>query len=442
MTSMEGIALELLLLLFLILVNGLFSMSEFAVVSARKSRLQELAEDGHERARAALDLAEHPDRFLATIQIGMTLIGTLAGAVGGATLARRRADWLSALPALAPYAEAVSFTLVVLLLTFLTLVLGELVPKQLALHAPERLAMALSGPMRRLAGLASPLVRILAGSSGFIVRLIGVRPVAEPPVTEDEIKVLIEQGTQAGVFEEAEQEMVEGVFRLGEQRVGALMTPRPDVDWIDLEENPAVIHDQILNSHRTRLPVAQGDLDRVVGILHTKDLLSQGFSCRPPDLRKILHPPLFMPESSEALQALEKFKAARVHFAIVTDEFGSVAGVISSIDILEAIVGELPARGEPDEPEILRREDGSWLMGGTLSIEEMEDLLELDGLPEEEEGSFQTVGGFVMARLGEVPHVGDSLEWGGFHFEVIDMDGRRVDKVLVTPAPPEEQSAT
>jgi putative hemolysin len=436
---MEGIALEIIILLFLILLNGLFSMSEFAIVSARKSRLQELVEDGDERARIAFDLADHPDRFLATIQVGITLIGTLAGAIGGATLARRLAAGLAALPALAPYAEAVSFSLVVLVLTFLTLVLGELVPKQLALHSSERLALALAGPLRSLSNLASPLVRILAGSSNFIVRLLGIRPAAEPPVTEDEIKVLMEQGTQAGVFEEAEQEMVEGVFRLGEQRVGALMTPRPDVDWLDLDEPAAVLHDQILNSHRTRFPVAQGDLDNVLGILHTKDLLAHGFSCDPPRLRKLLRPPLFIPEGAEALQALEQFKAARVHFAIVTDEFGGVAGLITSIDILEAIVGELPARGEPDEPEIVLREDGSLLMGGALSIEEMEDRLELDSLPEEE-GSFQTVGGFVMTRLGEVPRPGDRFDWGGFRFEVMDMDGRRVDKVLVTPLPPETKS--
>jgi putative hemolysin len=437
---MEGIILEILILLILILLNGLFSMSEFAVVSSRKSRLQELAEDGNKRARTALELAEQPDRFLATIQIGITLIGTLAGAVGGATLAHRLAALLAAAPLIAPYAEPIAFTLVVLVLTFLTLVFGELVPKQLALHSAERLALALSETMRGLSNLASPLVRLLTGSSNFIIRMIGLQPSVEPPVTEDEIKVLIEQGRQAGVFEMAEQEMVEGVFRLGEQRVGALMTPRPDVDWLDLDEPPDVLHDQILNSHRTRFPVAQGDLDNVLGILHTKDLLAHGFSCVPEELRKLIRPPLFIPESAEALQALEQFKEARVHFAIVTDEFGGVAGLITSTDILEAIVGELPARGEPDEPEAVRREDGTWLMGGALSIEEMEDHLEVDELVGEEEGPFQTVGGFVMTHLGEVPRPGDRFEWGGFRFEVLDMDGRRVDKVLVTPLPAEAQS--
>jgi putative hemolysin len=437
---MNGIGLEIILLLFLILLNGLFSLSEFAVVSARRSRLQQLVEDGDQRARAALDLADHPDRFLATVQIGITLIGTLAGAVGGATLARSLAAWIAAVLPLAPYADAIAFTLVVLVLTFLTLVLGELVPKQLALNSADRLAVALAGSMQGLARLASPLVNILAGSSNFIVRLIGLRPTEEPPVTEDEIKVLIEQGTEAGVFEEAEQEMVEGVFRLGGQRVGALMTPRPDVDWIDLDEPPGVIHDQILNSHRSRFPVAQGDLDGVLGILRVKDLLAHDFSCEPQDIRKLLRTPLFIPESAEALQALERFKENRERFAVVTDEFGSVAGVISSTDILEAIVGELPARGEPDEPEVVRRSDGSWLMEGALSIEEMQDHLELDRLPEEEEGMFQTVGGFMITRLGEVPQAGDHFDWGGYRFEVVDMDGRRVDKVLVTPLPPETKN--
>jgi putative hemolysin len=435
----EAVALELIVLFFLILLNGLFSMSEMAVVSARKSRLQPLAESGNERAKAALDLSEHPDRFLATVQIGITLVGTLAGAVSGATLAREFSAWLSAVPPLAPYADAVAFTLVVLAVTFCTLVVGELVPKQLALHSAERLAVLVAPPMNALSRIAAPLVRLLTGASNLLVRLVGIRPSREPPVTEDEIKVLIEQGTQAGVFEEAEQEMVEGVFRLGEQRVGSLMTPRPDVDWIDLDESAEAIHDQILNSHRTRFPVAQGDLDNVLGILRAKDLLAQGFRCEPPDLRKVLRTALFIPESAGALQALEQFKEARVQFAIVTDEFGGVAGVVTSTDILEAIVGELPARGEPDEPEAIRRADGSWLMGGALSIEEMQDHLELDKLPEEEEGAFQTVGGFVMTRLGEVPQTGDYFDWGGFRFEVMDMDGRRVDKVLVTPLPPPEK---
>jgi putative hemolysin len=437
---MEGFVLEIIFLLFLILLNGIFAMSEFAMVSARKSRLQPLADNGNERARIALELADHPDRFLATIQIGITLIGTLAGAIGGAALARPFAEWLATIPLLVPFSDAIALTLVVLTLTFLTLVFGELVPKQLALHSSERLAILLATPMRALSNLASPLVRILSGSSNLIVRMLGIRPSTEPPVTEDEIKGLIEQGTQAGVFEEAEQEMVEGVFRMGGQKVGALMTPRPDIDWIDLDEPAGVIHDQIINSHRTRFPVAQGDLDNVLGILHTKELLAQGFSCEPPDLRKLLRTPLYIPESAEALQALEQFKGTGEHYALVTDEFGSIAGVITSIDILEAIVGDLPAKGEPGEPEVMLREDGTWLMGGALSIDEMKDKLEIDHLPDEEEGSFQTLGGFVMVRLGEVPQAGDHFEWGGFRFEVMDMDGRRVDKVLATPLPPEEKN--
>ncbi len=437
---MQNFALEIILLFFLILLNGFFAMSEMALVSARKSRLEPLAEGGNERARAALELSGRPDQFLAAVQIGITLVGTLVGAIGGATLAHSLAAVLAAFAPLAPYAEGASFVLVVLLLTFFTLVLGELVPKQLALHSAERLAIAIAIPIRALSRLMRPLVSLLSGSSNLILRLLGVHPSAEPPVTEDEIKGLLEQGTQAGVFEEAEQEMVEGVFRLGGQRVGALMTPRPDIDWIDLDEPEGTIHDQILGSHRTRFPVAQGELDNVLGILHTKDLLAHGFTCDPPDIRKLLRPPVFIPESAEALQALEQFKGTGEHFALVTDEYGTIAGVISPTDILEAIVGDLPPKGETAEREVIRRDDGTWLMAGTLSVEEMKDLLELDSLPEAEEGSYQTVGGFVMTRMGEVPHAGDRFESGGFRFEVMDMDGRRVDKVLVTPLPSAEES--
>jgi putative hemolysin len=439
---MQNFALEIIILFFLILLNGFFAMAEMALISVRKSRLEPLSDSGNDRARTALDLSSRPDQFLAAIQIGITLVGTLAGAIGGATIAHELAAVLATIAPLAPYAQGASFVLVVLLLTFFTIVFGELVPKQLALHSSERLAMAIAVPIRTLARLMRPLVNLLSGSSNLVLRLIGIRPSTEPPVTEDEIKVLLEQGTQAGVFEEAEQEMVEGVFRLGGQRVGALMTPRPDIDWIDIDEPATAIHDQILNSHRTRFPVSQSELDRVLGILHTKDLLAQGFTCEPPDIRKLLRPPLFIPESAEALQALEQFKRMGDRFALVTDEYGSVAGLISSTDILKAIVGDLPAKGEKAEPEVIRREDGTWLMGGTLSIEEMKDLLELDALPEAEAGSFQTVGGFVMARMGKIPHAGDSFESGGFRFEVMDMDGRRVDKVLVTPLPPEKEDET
>jgi putative hemolysin len=439
---MASFVLEIIILFFLILLNGFFAMSEMALISARKSRLEPLAESGNERARTALELSGRPDQFLAAIQIGITLVGTLAGAIGGATIAHQLAAVLDKIPLLAPYAEGVSFTLIVLLLTFFTLVLGELVPKQLALHSAERLAVAIAVPIHGLSRLMRPLINLISGSSNLTLRLLGVRPSTEPPVTEDEIKGLLEQGTQAGVFEEAEQEMVEGVFRLGEQRVGALMTPRPDIDWIDLDEPASAIHDQILNRHRTRFPVSQGELDHLLGILHTKDLLAHGFSCDPPDLRKLLRPPLFIPESAEALQALEQFKRMGDRFALVTDEYGSIAGVISSTDILKAIVGDLPPKGEKAEPEVIRREDGTWLMGGKLSIEEMKDLLEFDTLPEEEEGSFQTVGGFVMARMGDIPSTGDRFTWGGFRFEVVDMDGRRVDKVLVTPLPPEKEDET
>jgi putative hemolysin len=434
---MDSLLLEIGILIFLILLNGFFVLSEIALISARKSRLQHLAEEGNPRARLALDLASRPDQFLAAVQVGVTLIGILVGALSSATIAHRVAGALAASPVLAPYAESLSVAAVVILLTFFSVVLGELVPKQLALHASERLAMTLAGPMRILARLTSPLVRFLSGSANLAIRLLGIRPGQEAPVTPEEIKVLVEQGTQSGAIEEAEQDMVEGVFRLGEQRAGALMTPRPDVDWLDLDDSADAIRDQILHSHRTRFPVAQGDLDNLLGMLHSKDLLADGFCCDSSALRKVLRPAVFIPESTEALKVLEQFKRTGEHFAVVTDEFGSVAGVITSTDILETIVGDLPAAGEPDEPEVTLREDGTWLLGGALSVEEMKDLLELNELPDEDEASFQTVGGFVMSRLGEIPRTGNHFEWGGYRFEVVDMDGRRVDKVLVTKLPPE-----
>jgi putative hemolysin len=432
---MDSLVLEVGFLLFLILLNGFFALAEFTLISARKSRLQSLADDGNRRAKTALEIASRPDRFLAAVQVGVTLIGILSGAFSGATVAHRLSAALAGIPGFAPWADTVSVTVVVILLTFFSLVLGELVPKQLALHSPDRLVLGLAGPMRFIVRFTAPLVRILSGTSNLILRLLGVKPSTRPSVTPEEIKVLLEQGTQSGEIEEAEQDMVEGVFRLGEQRAGALMTPRPDVDWIDLEDPPEAIRDHILHSHRTRFPVAQGDLDNVAGILHTKDLLANGFQCDAPELRKHLRPALFIPESMEALQVLEQFKRKGEHFAVVTDEFGSVAGVISNTDILEAIVGDLPAAGEPVELEVVQREDGSWLLGGALSVEELKDLLDLDSLPDEEEGGFQTVGGFMMSRLGEIPEVGDHFEWDGYQFEVVDMDGRRVDKVLVTKQP-------
>jgi putative hemolysin len=433
--------LEILLLLFLILINALFAMAEFAIISSRKSKLQQMVDEGNAEAARALEMALHPDRILATIQVGITLIGSFAGAIGGATLARELAATLATFPLLADYAGVASVTLVALGIAVVTLLLGELVPKQLALHNPERIAMSAAGPLRALTTLVSPVVRLLTGSSQLVIRLLGVSPSSDPPVTEDEIKVLMEQGTQAGVFEEAEQDMVESIFKLGEQRAGAVMTPRPQIDWIDIDEPAAHILQRITESRRTRFPVSQGDLDRILGILHTKDLLVQSFSGGAADIKSLLRPCLFVPESMEALSVLERFKRTGSHLALVTDEYGTITGLLTSTDILETIVGDLPSVGEPSEIEALRREDGSWLVGGKLHIEELKDLLEWNSLPEGEEGAYGTVGGFVMDRLGEIPQEGDHFEWNGYRFEVVDMDGRRVDKVIIAALPSEDSDS-
>jgi putative hemolysin len=433
--------LEILLLLFLVLVNALFAMAEFAIISSRKSKLQQMSDEGSAPASQALELARHPDRFLATIQVGITLIGSFAGAIGGATLAREMAAALTAFAPLAQYAGAVSVTVVALSIALVTLLLGELVPKQLALHNPERIAMSAVGPLRALTTLVSPVVRLLTGSSQLVIRLLGVHPSTDPPVTEDEIKVLMEQGTQAGVFEEAEQDMVESIFKLGEQRAGAIMTPRPQIDWIDIDDPAILIQKRITESRRTRFPVGQGDLDNILGILHTKDLLVQGFIGESSDLRPLLRACLFVPESMEALSVLERFKQTGSHLALVTDEYGTITGLLTSTDILETIVGDLPSVGEPTEIEAVQREDGSWLVGGKLHIEELKDLLDWSSLPEGEEGAYGTVGGFVMGRLGEIPQAGDHFEWNGYRFEVMDMDGRRVDKVMIAPLPPEQRES-
>jgi putative hemolysin len=433
---MDPMVLQIILLLLLIFLNALFAMAEFAIVSSRKSKLQQLAEAGDIRAAHALDLARHPDRFLATIQIGITLVATFTGAIGGATLAGEFAALLTAYAPIAPYAGVIAITTVALTIALVTILLGELVPKQLALHAPERIAMSAAAPMRTISWFTSPVVRLLTGCSYWIIRLMGVRPSTEPPVTEDEIRVLMEQGMQAGVFEVAEQEMVEGVFKLGQQRAGAMMTPKPQIDWIDLEEGTEAIRHHLAKSRRTRFPVATGDLDTLLGILHTKDLLNQEISCEPINIRSILRKPLFVPESMDALSVLERFKQTRSHLALVTDEFGTITGLLTSTDILEAIVGDLPSVGEAPDVDAVQREDGSWLVGGKMHIEELKDLLDWSSLPEGEEGAYDTVGGFVMEHLGDIPQEGNHFEWNGFCFEVVDMDGRRVDKVLVSLLPP------
>ncbi len=435
---MSSTYLQVLFIFLLILLGGFFAMSEMALVAARKARLQELTRQGNKRAQRALELVRTPNRFLATVQIGITLIGILTGAVGGVTIAERLADYFARYPALAAAASPLAVGIVVLVTTFLTLVLGELLPKRLALSRAESLAVAVAGPMRALAVLVAPAVWVLSASVDGLLRLFRVRPSAEPPVSEEEIKILLEQGQAAGVFEVAELEMVAQVLQLDRRRVSALMTPRPDVVWLDLEDPPEELQRQVGESGYSRFPVSRGTLDKVVGILQMKDLFARGVFapgeiCWAGDLSEALRPAVFVPETMPALEVLETFRAAASHIALVVDEYGSVQGLVTMNDVMEAIVGEVASDEETEEPEIVRRADGSYLLDGMLSVDEFKELFHLPSLPGEERANYQTLGGFVMTQMGRIPRAGDSFDWYILHIEVLDMDGHRVDKVLVTP---------
>lgn len=417
-------------------------MSEMAVVSARKVRLQQLANQGDAKARAALKLAESPNQFLSTIQIGITLIGILTGAFGGATIAEKLAVYVRLVPFLAPYSGQISFGTVVLIITYLSLIVGELVPKRLALNNPEAIAAFVAIPMRALSAFASPAVYLLSASTDMVLRVLGIRPSVEPQVTEEEIKILIEQGTEAGTFEEAEQDMVERVFRLGDRPVSYLMTPRPDIVWLDLEDSAEENRQKMVESAYSRYPVCQGGLDNVLGVIPVTDLLARSFKAEPLDLTVGLRQPVFVPESTRGLKVLEMFKQTVTHMALVVDEYGVIQGLVTLNDIMSEIVGDVPSADDHEEPQVVQREDGSWLLDGMLAVE---DFLELFGMEEwesEERGSYQTLGGFVITHLGRIPAAADHFEWQGMRVEVMDMDGNRVDKVLVVPTAAQQVDAT
>ncbi|MBD2388367.1 hemolysin family protein [Cylindrospermum sp. FACHB-282] len=430
---MSSITFEILIILVLIIANGVFSMSEMAIVSARKVRLQQLANQGDPKARAALKLAESPNHFLSIVQVGITLINILNGVFGGATIAKRLAEYVRLVPFLASYSEPIAFGVVVLLITYFSLIVGELVPKRLALNNPERTAALIAIPMRALVALASPVVYLLSASTDLVLRVLGITPSTEPQVTEEEIKILIEQGTEAGTFEEAEQDMVERVFRLGDRPVSYLMTPRPDIVWLELEDTPEENRQKIVDSAYSRYPVCQEGLDNVLGVIPVTDLLARSFRSEPLDLTVGLRQPVFVPESTRGLKVLELFKQTITHMALVVDEYGVIQGLVTLNDIMSEIVGDVPAGPGQEQPQAVQREDGSWLVDGMLPVEEFWELFALEELETEERGSYQTLGGFIITHLGRIPAAADHFEWQGMRFEVMDMDGNRVDKILVVP---------
>jgi putative hemolysin len=428
---MPSFALEILLIIILIIANGIFSGSEIAIVSARKVRLEQLAERGNRQARIALKLANNPNDFLSTVQIGITLIGILSGAVGGATLAQRLKPFLDQIPALQPYSEGISVAIIVTMITYLSLVIGELVPKRIALNSPEQIALFIASPMRFLSRLTTPLVKILGVSTDNLLNLLGIKNSDEPELTEEEIKVLIRQGAESGMFHESEHEMVERVFRLGDRPIKAMMTPRTEVVWLDilcsLEDNLQ----KVIEHNYSRFPVGRGSLDQCIGFIRIHQLLIAQLSGQKVRLEDFIQQPLYVPETTKTLNVIDQFKETGIHIALVIDEYGGIEGLVTLNDLMEAIVGDLPSLEHKDEPLIIQREDGSWLLDASLDIDDFKNLFEKDFLPSEDENIYHTLAGFVINMLGHIPQSGEYFEWDGLRLEVVDMDGTKIDKVLV-----------
>jgi putative hemolysin len=421
--------IDVLLIMALILANGLFAMSEMAIVAARKSRLEERAGQGSTSARMALHLANAPNEFLATVQIGITVVGTLASAVGGATLAEKLAVHLDAYKFIAPHGEAVALAVVVVLISYVSLILGELAPKRLALRSPERISIIVAPLMRSIAYISGPAVRFLGASTELVLRLIPARHSTEGDVTEEEIKGLIDQAVSAGTVQQAEKEMVQGVFRLGDRRVNQIMTPRTRIVWLDVTSNTEELLETIAESHYTTFPVCENSLDHVLGTVNTKDLLLTGVRTQNLEVRKNVKPAPIVPETLSAMRLIELFQETRSHMAVVIDEHGGTQGVVTLADILEAIVGDIPAHGQAAPPSAVRREDGSWLVDGIMPLIEVKEALKAPRIPEPE--GVTTVAGLVIDQLGRIPIIGDVVDLENIRFEVVDMDGSRIDKLLV-----------
>jgi putative hemolysin len=426
--------LQIAIIFFLILLNGFFAMAEMAVVSARKARLQHAANLGRDGARVALDLKRDPGRFLSTVQIGITIIGVVASVLSGATLTETLAQYLETHGGtLAKYATTISFVAVVIIISYFTLVLGELVPKRLALGRPEFIAARLSRLLQVMATIARPVERLLSGSSNLVLRIGPGRPSEPPPVTEEEITLMLREATAAGHFKAEETAIVQMVFRLGDRRVSAVMTPRTQAEWLDLEDSEEENQRKIRDSDYSRFPVVEGGAHHVVGIVAVKALLTAAMAGRPFDLRAAVKPPIYLPNTVTALRALEIFKKSGAPMALVVDEYGAFEGVVTLHDILQALVGDIAEPGGAEDAPVVKRQDGSWLVDGMVPTDEVKDLTGLASLPGEDTGEFHTLGGFLMAQMNRIPSVADHVTLDGFRFEVVAMDGRRVDRVLVVP---------
>ncbi|GIL05606.1 MAG: hypothetical protein AMXMBFR72_24820 [Betaproteobacteria bacterium] len=434
---------EILLLLVLILLNGVFAMSEIALVTARKARLQLLVDQGDRGAAAAMALNEEPTRFLSTIQVGITSIGILSGIVGEAAFAAPLTIWLVQMGAEAKMAQIAATGLVVVVVTYFSIVLGELVPKRVGQIAAETIARRVARPISWLALVAKPFVRLLSGSTDLLLRLLGVKGRGAAAVTEEEIHALIQEGSESGVIDEQERAMVRNVFRLDDRQIASLMTPRSDIVYLDLEEPFEDNLKKVLETDHSRFPVCRGGLREVLGVISARQLLMQTIRDGRPDFGKSLESPVYVPESLTGMELLENFRSSTAHMALVVDEYGEIQGMVTLQDLFEAIAGEFKTPRVEDAWAI-QRQDGSWLLDGLIPIPELKDRLGFTLVPEEELGRYNTLSGMVMLLLGRVPHTGDAVEWAGWRFEIVDMDGRRIDKVLatrVTVAAPIEEAA-
>jgi putative hemolysin len=430
---MNHVAFEIVVIFLLLLANGVFAMAEIAVVSAKKPKLRRLAEQGVGKAKAALELAESPNRFLATVQVGITLVGIFAGAFGGATLAAKLAVPMSHVTFLAPYADNIAFGIVVAVITYFSLVLGELVPKRFGLSNPEGIAMGVAKPMNWLSRAAGPLISFLSVSTEALLRLLGFKPEKEAVVSEEEVRVLMQEGLRAGSFSKVETHIVHSALELDQLSVRDLMNPRAKIIWLNVDEPHEAIWHKVIVSGHSHFPVYEGNRDQVVGMVTVKSIyahLAQGI---PVKLHDLMTPPLIVPATQTAVRLLETFKEKRRHIALVTDEFGSIVGLVSLHDIMEAVLGDFPTQDQRNRPEAKKREDGSWLIDAMIGIEEVDRALPGFSLSAAASKDYQTLAGFVMKQLGHIPKEGETCEAQGYVFEVLDMDQHRVDKVLATP---------
>lgn len=424
--------MEIIIILLLILLNSIFAMAEIAIVSARKSKLRHQANEGSKNAQAALDLAESPSRFLSTVQIGITFVGIFAGAFGGGTIAKSLSSNLKNIPLIASYADSIAIFLVVALITYLSLIIGELVPKRIALNNPEAIAKFMAYPMNLLSSIASPFVTLLTFSTDWILRFLQIKQSGEPTVSDEEIKMLMGEGARVGIFNLAEKDIVERTLKLSDKKINSLMTPRKEIVWLELDSPFKTLRNKIAKHPHAHFPVCRDSLDKVVGVARAEDILTNFLMEEKIELQKFTHKPLFVPESMDALKLLELFRKTGIHMSLVVDEYGSVQGLLSLTDILEAIVGDIPSFNELVDKEIILREDGTHLIDGLVPIEEFKEYFHFKRLPEEHTGVFHTIGGFVMHKLGHIPTTGDKLEWGNHKFEIVDMDGNRIDKILIS----------